>query len=337
MNKKRIVIICPGRGTYSRETIRYLTDCNKDSKSIIKWMDQDRKAKNRLSLTDLDSIPFKSKTHMVGENASPLIYACSLKDFLNINQKKYDIVAFTGNSMGWYTASTLAGVFTYKTGYHVIQAMGSMMEDNIIGGQIIYPIIDDEWQIDNDIKNKVLSEIESLNANISILLGGYIVIGAEQKVLDKLLKKLPKIDKYPFQLPYHAAFHTPLLESISTRAFNSIPESYFNKPTIPLIDGSGNIWSQFSSNISDLYHYTLGPQVTSTYNFTKTISVAIKEFCPDNLVLLGPGNTLGGAVGQILIQNKWNSIDSKKTFSNKQLNDTYLISMGINDQRKMVS
>jgi len=337
MSKKRIVVICPGRGTYTRETIKYLRDCNRDFASMIKWMDKERKSKNKTSLTNLDSMQFKSKIHMSGENASPLIYACSLKDFLTINQKNFDIVAITGNSMGWYTALTLAGVFTYKTGYHVIQTMGSMMRENIIGGQIIYPIIDEEWQIDNDIKDKVLSEIHSVNAYISISLGGYIVIGAEQKVLDKLLIKLPKIDQYPLQLPYHAAFHTPLLESISTRAFNSIPESYFNKPAIPLIDGSGNIWSPFSSNISDLYHYTLGTQVTSTYDFTKTISVAIKEFCPDNLVLLGPGNTLGGAVGQILIKNKWNGIDSKKSFSDKQLNDTYLISMGINDQRKMVS
>mgnify|MGYP003306412670 FL=1 len=337
MSKKRIVVICPGRGTYTRETIKYLRDCNQDSASIIKWIDKEREIKNIPSLTNLDSMQFKSKTHMSGENASPLIYACSLKDFLNINQKKYDIVAITGNSMGWYTALTLAGVFTYKTGYNIIQTMGSMMKDKIIGGQIIYPIVDDEWQIDNDIKDKVLSAIQSEDAYTSIILGGYIVIGAEQRVLDKLLKILPKIDQYPQQLPYHGAFHTPLLESISTKAFNSIPESHFNKPAIPLIDGLGNIWSPFSSNISDLYQYTLGTQVTSTYNFTKAISVAIKEFCPDNLVLLGPGNTLGGAVGQILIQNKWNGIDSKKTFSDKQLNDTYLISMGINDQRKMVS
>ena len=55
------------------------------------------------------------------------------------------------------------------------------------------------------------------------------------------------------------------------------------------------------------------------------------------MVLLGPGNTLGGAIGQILIQNKWNGINSKKSFSEKQLNDTYLISMGINEQCKMVS
>ena len=337
MSKERLVIICPGRGSYTRETSNYLVNSNEEFNSFIQWIDEQRKISGRISIRELDSKPFKMKTHMSGENASPLIYTSTLNDFLSIDKDSYEIVAITGNSMGWYTASTLAGVFTYKTGYHVIQTMGSMMRKNIIGGQIIYPIIDKEWQIDNNIKDKVLSEIQSTNAYISISLGGYIVIGAEQKVLDKLLIKLPKIDQYPLQLPYHAAFHTPLLESISTSAFNRIPESYFNKPAIPLIDGLGNIWSPFSSNISDLYHYTLGTQVTSTYDFTKTISVAIKEFCPDNLVLLGPGNTLGGAVGQILIKNKWNGIDSKKSFSDKQLNDTYLISMGINDQRKMVS
>ena len=89
MSKKRIVVICPGRGTYTRETINYLRDCDKDSASIIKWIDKEREIKNKTSLTNLDSMQFKSKTHMSGENASPLIYACSLKDFFNINQKRF--------------------------------------------------------------------------------------------------------------------------------------------------------------------------------------------------------------------------------------------------------
>ena len=41
MSKKRIVVICPGRGTYTRETIKYLRDCNKDSASMLKWMDKE--------------------------------------------------------------------------------------------------------------------------------------------------------------------------------------------------------------------------------------------------------------------------------------------------------
>jgi hypothetical protein len=77
--------------------------------------------------------------------------------------------------------------------------------------------------------------------------------------------------------------------------------------------------------------------VTQTYDFNSTINVAIKEFSPDKLVLLGPGNTLGGPIAQILIQNSWLDIDSKKTFTKKQKNDPYLISMSINEQRKIVS
>ena len=83
--------------------------------------------------------------------------------------------------------------------------------------------------------------------------------------------------------------------------------------------------------------YTLNDQITCPYNFSKAISVAVKEFCPDKLVLLGPGNTLGGSVGQILVQNQWKSIDSKSSFIKMQKNKPYLISMGIDEQRKMVS
>ena len=215
--------------------------------------------------------------------------------------------------------------------------MGSIMEDGIVGGQIICSIIDKEWRIDTNLKDKISFDVQKMKAYISIFLGGYIVIGGEQITLNKLLKQLPKNENYPFQLPFHAAFHTPLLEPISHKAKKIIHESIFSKPEIPLIDGFGNIWSPFSTDISELYQYTLSSQITYPYNFSKAISVAIKEFCPDKLVLLGPGNTLGGPVGQILIQNQWNNIDSKSSFFKMQKNKSYLISMGINEQRKMVS
>jgi hypothetical protein len=62
----------------------------------------------------------------------------------------------------------------------------------------------------------------------------------------------------------------------------------------------------------------------------------MKEFCPDKLVLLGPGNTLGGAIGQLIIQNNWMDINSKKSFIDYQKENPFLISMGMEDQRKLV-
>jgi hypothetical protein len=63
----------------------------------------------------------------------------------------------------------------------------------------------------------------------------------------------------------------------------------------------------------------------------------MKEFCPDKLVLLGPGNTLGGAIGQIMIENNWLDVNSKSAFSTLQKSDPYLISMGMKEQREIIS
>ena len=336
MVKERIVVICPGRGTYTRDTSGYLAAFGASAKNQIAYMDDQRKLVGNSTLTKLDSKPFRAKIHMSGEHASPLIYACSLSDFLSIDQEKYEIVAITGNSMGWYSALALSGALTHENAYSLISTMGSMMKEGTIGGQIIYSIVDENWHVDASEKEEVLAEIKNVSAHVSIYLGGYLVIGGEQSALDILLKKLPAKDNYPFQLPFHAAFHTPLLDSISKKACELLPQSIFQKPSVSLVDGRGHIWSPFSTETVDLYNYTLGHQVTNAYDFFTAITVAIKEFCPDKLVLLGPGNTLGGSIGQIMIENNWLDMDSKSAFSSLQKENPYLISMGMEEQRKLV-
>ena len=336
MTKERIVIICPGRGTYTRDTSGYLATFGTSAKNQIAYMDDQRKLVGNSTLTELDSKPFRAKIHMSGEHASPLIYACSLSDFLSIDQEKYEIVAITGNSMGWYSALALSGALNHENAYSLISTMGSMMKEGTIGGQIIYSVVDENWHVDESEKEEVLTEIKNINAHVSIYLGGYLVIGGEQSALDILLKKLPAKDNYPFQLPFHAAFHTPLLDSISKKAYELLPQSIFQKPSVSLVDGRGHIWSPYSTETVDLYNYTLGHQVTNVYDFFTAITVAIKEFCPDKLVLLGPGNTLGGSIGQIMIENNWLDMDSKSAFSSLQKENPYLISMGMEEQRKLV-
>ena len=336
MNKKRIIIICPGRGSYTRDTANYLFQYGNKAQGHINWMDNQRIKNGKTSLTELDSQPFKAKNHMVGENASSLIYACSLADFLLIDKEKYKIVAITGNSMGWYTSLVISGAIKIENGLHLIEIMGSMMKDGLIGGQLIYPITKDNWQIDNDLYQIVLEEIQKTGAYLSIKLGGYLVIGGRESALKVLSKKLPRIEKYPFIIPYHAAFHTPLLKSISNSALDLIDPSIFMKPSIPLVDGRGKIWSPFSTDPIALMDYTLKHQVLNTYNFSSSISVALKEFCPDKLLLLGPGNSLGGPVGQIIIENNWLGLKSKKDFTKLQAVDPYILSLGIPEQRALL-
>jgi malonyl CoA-acyl carrier protein transacylase len=342
--KKRVVVICPGRGTYNKEELGYLQRLHPDKLDIVKTIDAYRSKKKQVSIYDLDTAEqYNMREHTAGENASALIYACAISDFKSINKDEYDVVAVTGNSMGWYIALAAAGALKANAAIDLINTMGSMMTDGLIGGQMIYPITDDNWvlaQQVNDMTEQALldtNNIEGCDVYISIKLGGYVVFGGNKKGLIELEKALPKVqDRYPMKLFNHAAFHTPLLNEISLKAKSILPTSLFNVPNVPLVDGLGQIWQPYSCNVQELYNYTLGKQVVDTYDFTKAIEVAIKEFAPDKLIILGPGSTLGGAVAQSLIKQKWLGMENKEAFISRQKTDPFILAMGLTEQRKLV-
>jgi [acyl-carrier-protein] S-malonyltransferase len=333
--KKRVLVIAPGRGSYTKETLGYLNPHRDKISDFLDDIDQRRKALGEPSISELDqATTFSPAVHTKGENASTLIYACSYADFQNIDRDRYEIVAVTGNSMGWYLALAFGGALDWAGAFEIINTMGSMMKEKIIGGQVIYPIINGDWiksQEQIEIVDRAILEARREGGEVfhSIRLGGYAVIGGDAKGLKSLMSSLPKIENYPFQLVNHAAFHTPLLASTSERAFQILPPSLFQRPSVPLIDGRGKIWQPYSTDLEALYHYTLGTQVVDTYDFTKAITVGLKEFAPDHLILLGPGNSLGGSIGQILVETRWLGITDKAEFSARQKSDPFLISMGM--------
>jgi len=56
-----------------------------------------------------------------------------------------------------------------------------------------------------------------------------------------------------------------------------------------------------------------------------SVRVALSEYAPERLVLLGPGNTLGGICGQILAQLGWRGIRSRDDFQRVQESETPLV------------
>lgn len=343
-NKQRAVVICPGRGTYNKEELGYLQKFHGDKLAFIEQIDQYRLGQQQLSITELDGAEkYSMKTHTAGENASALIYACAHGDYQSIDQDKFDIVAVTGNSMGWYIALAVAGALKADGAIELINTMGSMMAEGVIGGQLIYPLVDHNWQKDHERESRVMRTLEEVNEHVdcevyvSINLGGYIVFGGNKEGLKQLQDRLPIIDdRYPMNLFNHAAFHTPLLNETSNKAKQLLSEQLFHSPDIPLIDGLGNIWQPYSTNKKALYDYTLGTQVTHPYNFSKAIEVAIKEYAPDKIIILGPGATLGGSVAQSLIANDWLGLSCKSDFIGLQKQSPFILSMGIAEQRKLV-
>ena len=104
------VVICPGRGTYNKAELGYLKRHHADKKDFIAMVDAYRAEHDQPAISVLDGAErYSVGTFSRGDNASPLIYACAYSDFLSIDRSKLEIVAVTGNSMGWYIALACAG------------------------------------------------------------------------------------------------------------------------------------------------------------------------------------------------------------------------------------
>jgi hypothetical protein len=169
---------------------------------------------------------------------------------------------------------------------------------------------------------------------VSIELGGMLVAAGDSTGLAALAALAPRgPGRFPLALAGHAAFHTPLQAPVSARAKAMLSPEGFGSPAVALIDGAARIWRPHATDRDALWEYTLGAQVVETYDFTAAMRVAIREFAPDRIIILGPGETLGSAVAQSLIAARWRGLDSKTAFAAAQAADPLVLAMGRADQR----
>lgn len=340
---KTAVLICPGRGTYNRHELGYLGRHFPD-RELMGRLEEQRAAKGQETLAALDGADvFSASRHTRGDNASALIFASSLGDAMSIDRDKVRIVAVTGNSMGWYTTLTAAGALSPEDGFRVANTMGWLMQVSMIGGQIIHPWMGEDWTPDEGRRAALLALVEDIGSrdgkrlSVSIDLGGYLVIAGDGAGLSAFEAEVEPVgETYPMRLKNHAAFHSPLQSPVALRGKEALSGVVPGQPVLPMIDGRGAIWWPGATDPGSLMDYTLGPQVTTTYDFTTAIRVAAREFAPDMFIVAGPGDTLGGAVAQSLICAGWLGMSSKDDFQNAQAERGLLVSMGRAGQRRAV-
>lgn len=342
--KQTAVVIAPGRGTYNKAELGYLARHHSDRAGLISEFDAFRATQGQESLSALDGAArFSGAKHTSGDNASGLIHACAYADFLAIDRDRYDIIAVTGNSMGWYIALTCAGAVTPLGGFEIVNTMGTLMHQRGEGGQLIYPITDENWQEVPGRRATVLETVAAINhradhaLHLSIDLGGMLVLAGDDAGIAAFERAMPAVGRFPLRLPNHAAFHTEMMEAVAAEGRARLGVKMFDQPNLPLIDGRGAIWWPGATDTAVIHGYTLGHQVTQAYDFTLAIRVAMREFMPDALIVLGPGETLGGAVAQSMIAANWRGIDSKAAFQTAQAATPRLLSMGRADQRPHVT
>lgn len=338
---KTAVLICPGRGTYTKTELGSLAKF--PDRALLARFDAERARLGQETLTALDGAQaYSVARHSRGDNASALIYACTLGDSLSL--AGVEVVAVTGNSMGWYSALACAGALSPMDGFTVVNTMGTLMQEALIGGQLVYPFMGEDWQDAPARRAELLALVEDIGDRpghdlaLSIDLGGMLVIAGNEAGLKAFEAAVPVVQgRFPLRLGNHAAFHTALQAPVAVKGRAALPEALFGQPKTPLIDGRGQVWWPGSATTGALRDYTFGHQVVEPYDFTAAIRTAAREFAPDYFIVPGPGTTLGGAVAQSLIRANWRGLASKADFQRLQAEDSFLISMALPDQRTLVT
>lgn len=350
---QRFLVVAPGRGTYGRQELGWINSHSFSPRALdlLAKADAARLKAGLPSITELDSSEkFRPSLHQSGANSSALIFTLAAMDFVTLEDRLGDgqkIAGVFGNSMGWYSSLFTSGHLSFEDAYAIVETMGQRQKDGLIGGQLIYPVCNSQWQIIDGRIKEVEQQLAELNKQdgievyVSIYLGGNLVLAGNNAGLEALKNSLPQVElgshKYPFQLAMHSAFHSPLLSPASLDAkahFATAPLSW-QRGRYPLIDGRGYNWLPYGgSDSAALQDYTLGHQVTESYDFSAAVRIALREYNPDQVILLGPGSTLGSSIAQTMISERWRGIKSRDDFMNAQKNPNRpLIALGRSEQR----
>lgn len=338
----RAVLICPGRGSYNRSELGYLSR-HHASNPLLAQFDALRRAEGEVPLSELDrSAQFSDTVHGVDSAAAPLIYSASCLDALALAQD-IDLIAITGNAMGWYSALAIGGALSPEGGFQLVNTLGRLMQEAAIGGQLLYPCCGPDWRPDAARRAALLETFAMIDGDdavlrLSIDLGGMLVLAGDEAGLMRFKAAVPPLDqRFPLRLPQNGAYHTHLQAPVAKAARKTLPQTLFSQPDLPLIDGRGTIWWPGASDLAALHAYTLGTQICESYDFRHAILVAAREFAPDMFIIAGPGSGFGSTVAQALIACNWKGLDSRASFQEHQEEAPLLISMGDEDQRDIVT
>jgi malonyl CoA-acyl carrier protein transacylase len=337
----RAVIVCPGRGSYGRAQLGSLRGAPA-GQQIAAALDPLRAGLGRPTLSELDGAPeYAPRLHVAGEHASLLTFACTAADVAAIDRRKIEVVGVTGNSLGFYTALHVAGALELLEAARLVETLGHYQAERVIGGQLVYPVVDDDWRPAPALEAAIAEALRQPGVQISIRLGGSIVLGADEAGLAHARRVLPPIERggvrYPLPLPLHSAFHTPLMARTGARARADLADLDIRSPAVTLIAGDGAVLRPWADPAA-IARYTLGPQIVEPFDFTRAIATAFGELGPDAAVLPGPGDNLGGAIAQSLIARGWRGLRDRRDFAEAQRGDRPLVlAMSRPDQRARVA
>ncbi len=333
----RAAVAFPARGSYGPASLGSLPPAH----PWVRRADQLRREVNLPPLSDLDRAPgFDPAVHLRSANASPLTFLCGLLDAERI-AGDHEVVVVVASSTGWYTALAASGALEFDDAFRLVQTMALLAEEPIVdddpGGQLIYPLTDDQWRTDPihaATLESVLSEHAADNGDApgvhrALELGAFSVLSGSDAGLDRIAAALPPVlvgtRRFPLRPAMQEAWHTPLRAEAATSAARLLGGLAWSSPNVTLIDGRGTRFTPYSTDPAELARQTLLEQPVSTYDFARSMRAALRDYAPDVILLPGPGASLGEVAAQLIVAEGYRGIRTRADLEAAQASETPIL------------
>jgi len=333
----RAAVAFPARGSYGPASLGSLPPAH----PWVRRADQLRREAALPPLSDLDRAPgFDPAVHLRSANASPLTFLCGLLDAERI-AGDHEVVVVVASSTGWYTALAASGALEFDDAFRLTQTMALLAEEPIVdddpGGQLIYPLTDDQWRIDPmhaSTLEAALTEHGAGNGHApgvtrALELGAFSVLSGSDAGLDRLAAALPPVQvgtrRFPLRPAMQEAWHTPLRAEAATRAAELLDSITWSAPNVTLIDGRGVRFTPYSTDPAELARQTVLEQPISTYDFARSMRVALRDYAPDVILLPGPGASLGEVSAQLIVAEGYRGIRTRADLEAAQASETPIL------------
>jgi hypothetical protein len=323
----RAAVAFPARGSYGPASLGSLPAAH----PWVRRADQLRGESGLPPLSALDRAPgFDPAVHLRAANASPLTFLCGLLDAERI-AGDHEVVVVVASSTGWYTALAASGVLEFDDAFRLVQTMALLaeepIEDDDPGGQLVYPLTDDQWRSEPAYAASLASALErpaegatdgigrADGVHRSLELGAFTVLSGTAAGLERVASTLAPVQvgtrTFPLRPAMQEAWHTPLRAGAVASATKLLDGLTWSAPNVTLVDGRGIRFSPYSTDVAELARHTISEQPTTTYDFAASVRVALREYAPDVILLPGPGASLGEVCAQLIVAEGYRSIRTR--------------------------